>query len=190
MKRTTFEFVLLSVALILGLLTNAQSAVVDGKRFVDRIQLEQTSLELVGTGLLRYFGFKAYVGAFYLAEGSEVEDALQDTAKRIELEYMRSIKGEDFGPATVKSLQKNLDAETLKTLRTRIDYHNSLYEDVQPGDRYSLTYVPGRGTELALNGEPKGVIEGADFAAAIFSIWLGAEPIDESFKQQILGLSR
>jgi hypothetical protein len=81
-----------------------------------------------------------------------------------------------------------VDLETYIQLRSRIDYHNSLYEDVQPGDRYSLTYIPGKGTELALNGEPKGTIEGADFAAAVFSIWLGPEPINESFKRHILGL--
>ena len=69
----------------------------------------------------------------------------------------------------------------------RIEYHNSLYENVQPGDRYSLTYIPGKGTELALNGESKGLIEGPDFAAAVFSIWLGPKPISDSFKRQILG---
>jgi hypothetical protein len=62
-----------------------------------------------------------------------------------------------------------------------------LYEDVQPGDRYSLTYIPGRGTELALNGVPKGIIRGAEFAEAVFSIWLGPEPINSSFKKQIIG---
>jgi hypothetical protein len=41
---------------------------------------------------------------------------------------------------------------------------------------------------LALNGEPKGTIEGAEFAAAVFSIWLGPDPASESFKKQILGL--
>ena len=112
---------------------------------------------------------------------------LLDRAKRIELEYLRAIEGKDFGPATNKSLAKNLDAKTLNQLQPRIDYHNSLYEDVKPGDRYSLTYIPGRGTELALNDKPKGVIEGADFAAAIFSIWLGQKPMNESFKEQILG---
>jgi len=64
---------------------------------------------------------------------------------------------------------------------------NFFIEDVQPGDRYSLTYIPGNGTELALNVESKGFIEGADFAAAVFSIWLGPKPISDSFKQQILG---
>jgi hypothetical protein len=113
---------------------------------------------------------------------------LADRAKRIEVEYLRSFKGEDFGPATVKMMEKNVDKTTIEKLRQQIDYHNSLYEDVEPGDRYALTYIPGRGTELSLNGKPKGIIEGADFANALFSIWIGQQPIDESFKRQILGL--
>lgn len=148
---------------------------------------EHTQLRLTGAGLLRYWGFKAYTGAFYLEEGVPIDDALSDRAKRIEIEYLRPIKGKDFGPATDKGIAKNVDLDTYKKLRQQIDYHNSLYEDVQPGDRYSLTYVPGVGTELALNGEPKGLIKGSEFAAAIFSIWLGSEPISKSFKSQILG---
>ena len=157
--------------------------------FDRRISIDGISIDLVGTGLLRFMGFKAYAGAFYLEEGVEPRIALSDRAKRIELEYFRSIKGEDFGPATEKSILKNVDEETFNRLKDRIAYHNSLYEDVNPGDRYSLTYIPGRGTELALNGEPKGLIRGADFAAAIFSIWIGDKPINKSFKSNILGLS-
>jgi hypothetical protein len=166
----------------------AYGAEVEGIKFDDTYAVEDNSMRLTGAGLLRYWGFKAYTGALYLEEGASVDDVLADKAKRIELEYFRAIKGKDFGPATDKSIAKNVDAATYDRLRPRIDYHNSLYEDVQPGDRYSLTYIPGRGTELALNGQPKGLIEGADFAAAIFSIWLGPKPINNSFKKQILGL--
>lgn len=164
-----------------------QAAVIEGSLFKDSLYIENTKLDLTGTGLFRYWGFKAYVGALYLENGYTVEEVLLDRAKRIELEYRRAIKGQDFGPATYKGLSKNFDSETIDKLRTRIDYHNSLYEDVSPGDRYSLTYIPGRGTELALNNEPKGIIEGADFASAIFSIWLGPRPMNKSFKKQLLG---
>ncbi len=163
------------------------AAEIEGIRFSDSFVAENTELRLTGAGLLRYWGFKAYVGALYLEEGASIDDVMSDTAKRLELEYFRSIKGKDFGPATNKSIAKNVDSKTFDRLRPQIDYHNSLYEDVQPGDRYSLTYVPGRGTELALNGEPKGLIEGAEFAAAVFSIWLGPKPMNDSFKKQILG---
>jgi hypothetical protein len=64
-----------------------------------------------------------------------------------------------------------------------------LYRDVKPGDRYALTYVPGVGTELALNGTRLGTVAGADFAAAVFAIWLGPKAIDDSLKTQLLGRS-
>ena len=163
------------------------AAEVEGIYYDDDYIVAETKLRLVGTGLLRYWGFKAYTGALYLEEGVAIDDVLSDTAKRIELEYFRAIKGEDFGPATNKSISKNVNASTIDRIRSQIDFHNSLYEDVKPGDRYSLTYIPGRGTELALNSKPKGIIEGAEFAAAIFSIWLGPEPISNKFKQQIMG---
>ena len=163
------------------------AAVIEEIRFNETYVAEDNKLRLTGVGLLRYWGFKAYVGAFYLEEGVSYDNFMSDTAKRIELEYFRSIKGKDFGPATNKSIAKNVDSKTFNRLRPQIEFHNSLYQDVQPGDRYSLTYVPGRGTELALNGQPKGIIEGAEFAAAVFSIWLGPKPMNETFKKQLLG---
>lgn len=186
MKHSTVSSILVFAMLIA--LTPVHAAEVEGIKYSDDYVAEGKNLKLTGTGLMRYWGFKAYSGALYLEEGATVGDVLSDKAKRIELEYFRAIKGSDFGPATDKSIAKNVDSLTYARLRPQIEYHNSLYEDVQPGDRYSLTYVPGRGTELALNGEPKGVIEGAEFAAAVFSIWLGPKPINNSFKKQILGL--
>lgn len=157
--------------------------------FPKHLQTPTVELGLRGVGLLRYLGLvNVYAGAFYLEEGASIGEALADRAKRLEVEYFRSFKGADFGPATLKMMEKNVGRETVARLREQIDYHNSLYEDVKPGDRYALTYIPGKGTELSLNGEPKGVIEGAEFASALFSIWIGKAPMDETFKRQILGL--
>lgn len=55
------------------------------------------------------------------------------------------------------------------------------------GDRGTLTYLPGRGTELTLNGRPLALIEGADFARAYFDIWLGPDPIDAGLRDALLG---
>ena len=178
--------VMVTVAMILPF--GLCAAEIEGVLFRDTITVEDKVLEVRGTGLLRYWGVKAYAGAFYLKKASSSKEALLDRSKRIEIEYLRPIKGKDFGPATNKGIARNVDAESFKRLLPRIEYHNSLYEDVQPGDRYSLTYIPGRGTELALNDKPKGIIKGAEFAAAVFSIWLGPKPINKSFKKQILNL--
>jgi hypothetical protein len=189
MKRIECTVVVFLSLILLTQPLAAGAAEIADIKFENQYTAPETGLELKGVGLLRYLGlFKVYAGAFYLEKGAPINDALSDRAKRIEVEYLRTFKGEDFGPATVEMMKKNVDKATIDKLRRQIDYHNSLYEDVGPGDRYALTYIPGRGTELALNGKPKGVIEGADFATALFSIWIGQEPIDESFKRQIMGL--
>ena len=166
-----------------------EAAEIEGVNFDDRYTTAGTSLAIRGTGLLRVMVFaKVYVGALYLPEDCPSKLALSDVPKRLEVEYFRSIAGDDFGPATHKKISENVDAQTYERLRSRIEYHNSLYQDVEPGDRYALTYIPGKGTELALNGESKGVVEGDDFAAALFSIWLGPKPISESMKKELLDL--
>ena len=171
-------------------LPRAEAAEIEGINFDGRYTTADTALELRGTGLLRVMVFaKIYVAAFYLPEDYPSKLALSDVPKRLEVQYLRSIAGKDFGPATNQKVSENVDPQTFERLQPRLEYHNSLYQDVQPGDRYALTYIPGKGTELTLNGVPKGTIEGADFAAALFSIWLGPKPISESLKKDLLDLS-
>jgi hypothetical protein len=170
---------------------DADAATIEGVTFADRYQAGATTLTLNNVGLLRYrVIFKGYVAALYLGEGVRPEDVLTDVPKRLELEYFWSIAGADFGKAAEKILADNFPTSQIDMFRSRLDRLNTLYENVKPGDRYSLTYLPGVGTELALNGKPKGVIEGADFAAAYFAIWLGAKPLDTSLKTQLLTPSR
>jgi hypothetical protein len=167
----------------------ASAAEIENVVFSERYTSNGLDLKLRGCGLLRYMVFvKAYVGGLYLPKDVPADQALSGVPKRLEVEYFHPIKGRDFGPATNKILAKNVDSETLERLRPKIEYHNSLYEDVKPGDRYSLTYIPGKGTELALNGVPKGIVKGSEFADALFSVWLGPNPIDKTFKKQLLGL--
>ena len=180
----------LAIATIFLLLSGPSSAaLVEDILFDDLYSAGNVELKIRGTGVLRYMVFvKAYVGGLYLPEDVSSDDALSEVPKRLEVEYFHAIKGKDFGPATRKMIAKNVDDITFQRLEPKIELHSRMYEDVKPGDRYSLTYIPGKGTELALNGEPKGTIEGFEFAAALFSIWLGENPIDKSFKKQILGL--
>ncbi len=38
-----------------------------------------------------------------------------------------------------------------------------------------------------MRGVEKGVIEGKDFADALFSVWLGSDPVDRDLKKALLG---
>lgn len=189
MKNIVYFTAIFLMITLVGAKPSVKGAEIEGVHFENTYETQGIRMKIQGAGLLRYLGFiKAYVGALYLEEGSSIKDVLSDKPKRLEVEYFHALKGEDFGITTNKVIAKNTDALTLEKIRPQIDYHNSLYEDVQHGDRYSLTYIPGRGTELALNGKTKGIIKGADFASALFSMWLGEFPMNESFKKQLLGL--
>ncbi len=183
-------------AIALGLITTwtlatpAGAASMGGVEFATRHEWNGTPLRLNGAGVLRYRVFiKGYAAALYLGEGVDPEQSLDDVPRRIEIEYMWSIPADAFARVTVEQIRRNVDEATLERLRSSIDQLNSLYTDVQPGDRYALTYVPGVGTELALNGEPLGVIDGAEFSAALFAIWIGQEPVNEPLRKQLLSRS-
>jgi hypothetical protein len=146
------------------------------------------TLPLRGTGRLVWMRMvTVYDAALYLPGEVPGREVLRDVPKRLELRYHISIKGEKFGESAVPFLEKNVPREELARLKPRLEQLNRLYRDVKEGDRYALTYVPGKGTTLSLNGEPLGTIEGADFAAAYFTIWLGAKPISDTMRDDLIG---
>ncbi|MBM4255635.1 MAG: hypothetical protein FJ147_07030 [Deltaproteobacteria bacterium] len=187
MCRTIRVIALIAFIFVVALNRRGDAATIEGVTFADRYQAGTTTLVLNNVGLLRYrVIFKGYVSALYLGEGVRPEEVLNDVPKRLELEYFWSIASADFGKAAEKILSDNFPAAQLNLFRSRLDRLNTLYENVKPGDRHSLTYLPGIGTELALNGKSKGIIEGADFGSAYFAIWLGSKPLDSALKTQLL----
>lgn len=161
---------------------------VGGVRFSESVPAGGADLVLKGAGILRYkVVFRGYAAALYLPPGTPEADALSGVAKRLEFEYFWSIPGPEFGKAAEPILRRNAGERVVASLRERIDRMNRHYRDIKPGDRYALTYVPGRGTELSLNGTPLVTIEGDDFAGAYFAIWLGPQPIDRELKDKLLG---
>jgi hypothetical protein len=163
-------------------------ATVEGVDFQREVRVSDATLALRGFGLLRYMVFiKAYVAAFYLPEGVRSEDALTDVPKHLEIEYFHPIAAQDFAKATSASISQNTSLMTYQALKPKIDELNALYRDIAPGDRYALTYMPGRGTTLSWNGRPLGTVAGREFAAALFGIWLGSNPLDSNLKDLLLG---
>jgi len=184
-----------AVLIILVVLLNAPTisvatdrVTVEGVDFKREFRVNDAILALRGYGLLRYMVFiKAYVAAFYLPESVRSEDALTDVPKHLEIEYFHPIVAQDFAKATSASISQNTSLVTYQGLKPKIDELNALYRDIAPGDRYTLTYIPGRGTTLAWNGRPLGTVAGSEFAAALFGIWLGSNPLDRNLKELLLG---
>ena len=163
------------------------AATIEGVEFDERVTAGDRVLALQSLGLLRYrVFFKGYVAALYLEPGATAASALEAVPKRLELEYFWDIGGEKFGPAAESALARNLDEESLERLRPQIAALHQKYEDVKPGDRYALTYLPGEGTELAKNGLRLALVPGEEFARAYFRIWLGEAPLDRDLRDQLM----
>jgi hypothetical protein len=160
---------------------------VEGVAFARQVQVDGRDLPLRGLGLLRYMVFiKAYVAALYLPEAVRAEDALSEVPRHLEIEYFHAIAAGDFAKATTAAIERNTSLVTFRRLEPTITSFNALYRDVKPGDRYALTYVPGTGTTLSYNGAPLGTVPGAEFAAGLFGIWLGPNPLDSGLKRLLL----
>ena len=161
---------------------------IEGVGFNPVEEIHGRSLALKGTGVIKYLGiFKVSVAGFYLPREISADRALSDIPRRLELEYLHAIKKEDFAESTRTWIQKNTSDETFERLKPQIERFNAFYEDVVPGDRYTLTYTPGLGTSIALNGDVRGTLRGAEFSAALFSIWIGDKPLSDKLRDGLLG---
>lgn len=161
---------------------------IEGVAFPSSVDADGAPMRLAGAGLFRWKWFvKVYAAAWYVGEGADASDLAADVPRRLEVSYLVPIEGPGFGRAARELLRDAFPPEVLAPLEERMARLERAYVDVKPGDRYALTYLPGRGLELALNGRPLAVVEGADFARVYFAIWLGDRPIDRGLRAALLG---
>lgn len=180
MRRIWFTLVALALPLAV--------AAAPKPNFPPVIEAHGARLTLRGEALLRVgYIFRVYWAALHVGEGVPTEAVLEDVPKRLEIVYLRNIFAADLIKAGDDMLRRHLSPEQLAAIQSRVDDINRLYRDVRAGDRYTLTYVPGFGSELAFNGTPLGVIPGADFAGPYFGIWLDPRTDYKDFHASLLG---
>jgi len=157
-----------------------------GVKPADTITVEGKTLKLNGAGLRTKLMFKVYVASLYLETPSKDPSAIvsSDQVKAIRLSILRSLKGSQVSEAIEEGFEKNSKAQ-MAALKPKLTKLGSLIPNVEKGDEIELTYVPGKGTVVTVKGAEKGVIEGKDFADALFSVWLGASPVQEDLKKEL-----
>jgi hypothetical protein len=179
-------------ALALSLcLTGASSALakeVAGVTLPDTITVEGKTLKLNGAGLRKKVFFKVYVAGLYLETPSKDAAAVisSDQVKRMQLSVLRSLSSHQVSEAIGEGFEKNSKAQ-MTALKARLEKFETMIPNVENGDQIFLTYVPGKGTVVSAKGAEKGVIEGKDFADALFSVWLGPNPVQADLKTALLG---
>jgi len=157
----------------------------------NKVARDGSELALNGAGIRSRFFVRVYVGALYLAETSTDADAIleRDQAGRMEMHFLRGgIEQHQINDAWQDGLAANTDSATRDALGERIEALLATTPGgVDEGDVLAYEYVPGEGTRVLVNDEPRGEIEGHDFFAALLSTWLGDDPPSRGLRSGVLG---
>ncbi|HEX7843262.1 MAG TPA: chalcone isomerase family protein [Kofleriaceae bacterium] len=153
------------------------------------VTIDGKPLVLNGMGIRKatIFNIKVYVVGLYLESKSHsAADVLRsEQVKRFDVVLRRAVDRDDIIDAWRKGLKKS--GADMAKLKPRFDQFAGWMSDFAEGDTLTFLYVPERGVTVIVKGTLKGTIAGADFATALFAIWLGANPVDDGLKDGLLG---
>lgn len=165
----------------------------EGVNMPDTATVGSATLVLNGLGLrakkVAFIKIKVYVAGLYLPAKTTDADAIvrTDEPRQLVMEFLYKEVSHD---KLVEGWNEGFNAnspDAVNEIKDRIDTFMSMWPTMRAGDRAVLTYVPGAGTTVEIRGEKKGTIPGADFASAMFNIWLGANPPTAELKDGLLG---
>lgn len=148
------------------------------------------TLSLNGAGVRSKLFFKIYIAELYLVNPSHDAATIlaDEDQKMMVMDFLYDeVSAEKLVSAWNEGFAANLSEEKLAALADRIEQFNSMFVTVKKGDKIVLNYLPGQGTSVTIAGEKKGMVEGKDFADALFAIWLGDKPVTKELKKQLLG---
>jgi hypothetical protein len=168
---------------------SAGAVTVGGAKIEDAVTVNNQQLVLNGAGLRKKFIVKVYAGALYLParQSSPAAILAADTARRMVMHFVFGVGKEKIAEAWEEGLADNTPNASPE-VKTAFKTLASWMEDVDDGHRIVLTYVPGIGTTVEVNGRNKGTLGGKAVADAILNTWIGPKPgPGDDFKKAVLG---
>lgn len=185
---------LAAAALVLASATcMGQPAELEGVKLDPVAQVGAATLQLNGAGLRTRAFFKVYVAGLYVPQKAGNAAALlaQTGPRRMVITMLRNVDAESFAGALNDGLAANHSPAQLAGWKAQIDALNATLKAVgeaRKGDAINFEFVPGTGTRVLVNGQPRGAtIPGDDFYTAVLRIWLGDKPVDKDLKTGLLG---
>jgi len=165
----------------------------EGVNMPDTTTVGGATLVLNGMGLrakkITFLKIKVYVAGLYLPAKSMDPNAIMNTdePRQLVMEFLyKQVSRDQLVEAWMEGFNAN-SPDAVDSIKAQIDKFIAMWPAMRSGDRAVLTYVPGAGTTIEIRGENKGTIPGADFASAMFGIWLGANPPSAELKDGLLG---
>jgi len=180
---------IIATALALSAIIPASAATLAGVTLDDHVTVNNQQLVLNGLGLRKKFIIKVYVGGLYLpAKQSNAATVIAtDAPRRMVMHFLFSVSKSQMADAWEEGLEDNTPKASPE-VKTAFKTLQSWMEDVPKGNKIVLTYVPGTGTTVEVNGKNKGTLLGKATADAILNTWIGPDPAPgQDFKKAVLG---
>jgi hypothetical protein len=168
----------------------ALAATLAGVTLDDHVTVNNQQLLLNGMGLRKKFIIKVYVGGLYLpAKQSNATTVIAtDAPRRQVFHFLFSVSKSQMADAWEEGLEDNTPNASPE-VKTAFKTLQSWMEDIPKGNRMVVTYVPGIGTTVEVNGHNKGTLGGKATADAILNTWIGPDPgPGQDFKKAVLGI--
>ncbi len=165
-----------------------QALEIAGVRLASASTVGGQALALRGAELLRWkWLVKIYVAALYLPPELRAAEALGEVPRRLEFHYRHELTAAQLVEATNRTITKGRSGPAVAAIAAEVKAFNTFYPAVAKGDVMAIDYEPSVGTTMRVNGIVRGTVPGADFARALFAIWIGDHAVDGNLKAALLG---
>ncbi|MFT7775831.1 chalcone isomerase family protein [Roseateles sp.] len=174
----------------------AQAVEVANVKYEQTLDLAGQKLQLNGAGIRYKFVVKVYTAGLYLTHkaGTTQEVLATPGPKRIHIQMLRDIDGNELGKLFTKGIEANVTRDEFAKSINGVLKLSEVFasrKQLNSGENFSVDYVPGIGSTVLLNGKPIGeTIKEPEFFSALLRIWLGDKPADDGLKDSLLGVKR
>ncbi len=164
-----------------------------GVAFEPTVHVQGRSLALNGAGVRYKAVFKVYAAGLYLEKkaASPVEVRALKGPKRLAVTMLRDIDSSELGRLFSRGMEDNMDRTAFSKLVPGVLRMSQIFSEhkmLKSGDTFTIDWVPGTGTVLAVNGKAQGEpFQEPEFFDALLGIWLGNQPADWKLKEALLG---
>ena len=169
---------------------HAQTKKIEGVDFPASVSINNQNTVLNGGGLREKYGFMdLYVGTLYVQSTTSDADKviMADEEMGIRIIIVSSLVTRERFIEALEDGFKNTTAGS-STAEDVAKFKTYLSDEFVEGDEIVLNYHKGDAVYLYKNGKERGSFKGLAFKQALFGIWLGGEPADDSLKDDMLGL--
>jgi hypothetical protein len=171
-----------------------QGATVAGVKVPGQVSVGGKTLGLNGAGVRYKAIFKVYTAALYLPSATrDAERALRtEEPRRLHIVMLRDIDGRELGKLFTRGMEQSVARNELSKIIPGMVQMADLFSSrnkLLEGEDFTVDWIPGEGTRIAVKGKHELSIKEPAFNVALMKIWLGQTPADHMLKDALLGIA-